>query len=895
MSKIIMPTYKTMRPNLLPFASICCVWVLLYPSASLVAQQAYPFRDPSLPTPKRVDDIVSRLTLEEKVSQLQDNSIAVPRLGIPAYTWGNEGLHGDAFTGYTTLFPQVIGMAATWDTDLVHSMADVISTEARARYNAAVKANTSGRFQGISFWAPNINIFRDPRWGRGQETYGEDPFLTGRMAVAYVTGLQGDDPKYLKSLATPKHFAVHSGPEADRHKWDSYVDAHDLADTYLPAFKAAFTEGHAGAVMCAYNRINGVPSCASPWLLTSTLRGAWNFEGYIMSDCGAIADIADGHHYRTNYEQASAAAIHAGMDIACDWVPDGVRTEYSYLLEAVHDHLVTESEVDQALRRVLTERFRLGMFDPPESVPFSNITDADVNSTAHAALAERAARESIVLLKNDKDFLPLKRPGKIAVIGPDADLLQAIEGNYNAISLNPVTPLVGMKKRFGESSVLYAQGALLAGSMPIVIESTALHPAADSKELGLKGEYYSNTNFSGTPTVTRLDRIINFDWDKASPAPGLPNENYSVRWTGTFTPPGPGVYSIGAKGKGCTDCSHREVFQLFVDGKLVLENGKKHTVQMHFADTKPHTVRLDYVHNLVPTHHLVAAGMDLLWAPPPAVLRDEALRAVTQADTAVVFVGLSPELEGEELPVKLTGFIGGDRTDINLPASQEDLLKAVAATGKPFVVVLMTGSAIVSGQARTHARAVLEAWYPGQAGGDAIAATLAGENNPSGRLPITFYANVGQLPSFHDYSMEHRTYRYFRDKPMFGFGFGLSYSTFRYSKIVLSKEVLTSGQEIEAKLKVKNTSSISGDEVVELYLTPPDSPTTPVRKLIGFTRIHLDAGEEKPVTFVIPSETAMTVTENGTPALLSGRYTVFAGDAQPGEASAFPEGAFEVP
>jgi beta-glucosidase len=871
------------------------VGILLCACGPVRAQQTLPFRDPTLTTAQRADDLLSRLTLEEKISQLQDNSVAVPRLGIPAYTWGNEGLHGDAFTGYTTLFPQVIGMAATWDTALVHAMADVVSTEGRARYNAAVRAGSSGRFLGISFWAPNINIFRDPRWGRGQETYGEDPFLTARMAVAYVTGIQGDDPRYLKALATPKHFAVHSGPEADRHRWDSYVSAHDLADTYLAAFKAAITEGHAGAVMCAYNRINGVPACASPWLLTSTLRNSWSFDGYVMSDCGAIADIADGHHYRPDYEQASAAAIHAGMDIACDWVPDGVRTEYSHLLEAVHDHLVPESEVDHALRRVLTQRLRLGMFDPPSLVPYSTITDADVDSPAHRALAERAARESIVLLKNEGAALPLKHPGKLAVIGPDADLLQAIEGNYNAIARDPVTPLMGIRKRFGDASVAYAQGALLAGSMPIVIEYTALHPSPKSKDFGLHGEYFANTTFSGKPTVTRLDRTINFDWDKASPAPGLPNEDYSVRWTGTLTPPGPGVYSIGAKGKGCTDCSHREVFQLFVDGKLVLENGKQHTVQMHFADKRPHTIRLDYVHHLVPTHHLVAAGMDLLWAPPAEVLRDEALRAVSQADTAVVCVGLSPELEGEELPIKLPGFSGGDRTDINLPPSQEQLLKAVAATGKPFIVVLMTGSAIVSRQASAHARAVLEAWYPGQAGGDAIAATLAGDNNPSGRLPVTFYASTAQLPDFHDYSMEHRTYRYLTQQPMYGFGFGLSYSTFRFSQMELSNNALSPGQEIEARLRIRNTSSVEGDEVVELYLTPPDSPTTPVRKLVGFTRVHLGAGEEQPVVFHLPAGAAMTVTENGAAVLLSGQYRLYAGDAQPGEASAFAEAAFTVP
>jgi len=876
---------------------------LLLPAAAWTQTPQYPFRDPALPTAQRVEDIVSRLTLAEKVSQLQDNSVAIERLGIPAYTWGNEGLHGDAFTGYTTLFPQVIGMAATFDTGLVHGMADVVATEARARYNEAVAANTSGRFLGISFWAPNVNIFRDPRWGRGQETYGEDPFLTGRMAVAYVTGLQGDDPRYLKALATPKHFAAHSGPEAERHKWDSYVSAHDLQDTYLAAFHAAVGEGGAGAVMCAYNRINGVPACASPWLLTKTLRQSWGFDGYVMSDCGAIADISEGHHYRADHEQSSAAAIQAGMDIACDWVPDGQRTEYSYLLEAVQHHAVSEAAVDGALRRVLTMRMRLGMFDPPASVPFHSIGERDVDSPEHAALALRAARESMVLLKNQAHALPLRadaKPGglKIAVVGPNADLLQAVEGNYNAMAKDAILPLAGMQRRFGEGNVLYAQGALLAPTLPIVVEPTALHPpaggATTARQLGLKGEYFPNTEFAGAPTATRIDPTINFDWDKASPAPGLPNENYSVRWTGTLTPPGPGVYSFGAKGRGCTDCSNRETFKLYLDGKLLLENGKRHVVTVHFADRRPHEVRLEYVHRLVPTHHLVAGGMDLLWAPPADVLRNEALQAAGKADVVVAFVGLSPELEGEELPVKLPGFVGGDRTDIRLPESQESLLKALEALGKPVVVVLMNGSALVSAEATAHAAAVLEAWYPGQAGGQAIAETLAGDNNPAGRLPVTFYANVGQLPAFGDYSMERRTYRYFKGKPLYGFGYGLSYTSFAYSGCTLSGSRMDAQTPLQVQVQVKNTGATAGDEVAEVYLTPPVSPTAPLRRLVGFARVHLQPGEEKALAFTLRAEDAMTVLEDGSRALLPGRYGVYVGGAQPGETQAYAQGSFEV-
>ena len=899
--------------------------LLILPKA--IPAQVPTYLDPDRPTDSRVDDLISRLTIEEKVSQLQDNSVAIPRLQIPAYTWGNEGLHGDAFSGYATLFPQVIGMAATWDTALVHQMSGAIATEARAKFNQANRDRSHPRFLGISFWAPNMNIFRDPRWGRGQETYGEDPFLTARMAVAYVTGLQGDDPHYLKALAGPKHLAVHSGPEAERHRWNSYVSAHDLADTYLPAFRAAIAEAHAGSVMCAYNRINGAPACASPWLLTDTVKQSWGLNGYVVSDCGAVGDLSTGHHYRANDEESSAAALKAGLDLACDWVPDGQRSEFTYLLEAVRHGLVTPEEIDTALRRVLTVRFSLGMFDPPERVPFSSIPLTAIGSPEHAALALKAARESIVLLKNDSDSLPLHHPATIAVIGPSADINQIVEGNYNAVPRDPITPLIGIERRFDQSRILYAQGSPLAEGLPVLIEYTTLHPATGSGEFGLKGEYFSNVDFTGAPVVTRLDRTVNFDWDKAEPAPGMPNENYSVRWSGTFTPPAPGVYSVGAKTRGCANCSNRESFRLFVDGKLVLQSqpptgaatsnnytttnlpkpgtgttqpigvsaaGTDRVVKFNFADRSPHTIQLEYIHRQVPTHHLVAGGIDLLWSAPATVLRDQAVQAARDSDVIIACVGLSPELEGEELPIKLPGFLAGDRTDITLPNAQIALLQSLAATGKPLVVILMSGSAVSIPFAQQNAKAILEAWYPGEAGGTAIAETLAGDNNPAGRLPITFYDSVDQLPPFGDYDMANRTYRYFHGKPAFGFGFGLSYAQFEYRGLKLSSQSLAHDGQLTATVKIKNVSKIAGDEVAELYLTPPASPTTPIRRLIGFARVHFAPEEEKFVTLNLTADVAKTITEDGSAKLLAGTYTLFCAGAQPGEATSYASASFQV-
>jgi beta-glucosidase len=861
------------------------------PDTQIADPSTLPYMNPALPIEQRVNDLISRMTLEEKVSQMRDHAVAIPRLDVPKYDWWNEGLHGVAFAGYATNFPQVIGMAATWDTSLVHRMAQTISTEARAKYNQAMRENDHEMFFGLTFWAPNINIFRDPRWGRGQETYGEDPFLTGRMAVAFVTGMQGNDPKYLKVVSTPKHFDVHSGPEPLRHQFNVDVSPHDLEDTYLPAFRAAVTEAHAQSVMCAYNAIDGVPACANTMLLRDHLRNDWHFDGYVVSDCAAIADVNTGHHYAPDMAHAAADALKAGTDIECGF---GNGQAYLSLVDAVHQHLITEADIDTALRRLFTARFHLGMFDPPSSYAYGRIPFSEDNSPAHRALSLQAARESVVLLKNQDHILPLNSDiRRIAVIGPTAELVQSLQGNYNGPPPSPVYPLEGIEKRFASATVSYAQGSTLVDGFAITIEQTALHPAHGPGN-GLTGEYFNSKDFSGQPVLTRTDRNINFNWDKVVPVKGLERNNYSVRWTGTFTPPAPGDYKLGARVNYCYACENFEGFNLYLDGKLILdshngsgERGAVFETPIHFTDTKPHAIRLEYFHGSG------SAGIDLTWQVPSAVLREQAVEVAKQADIVIAFAGLSPSLEGEEMPVHLDGFNGGDRTSIDLPAVQQQLLKALAATGKPLIVVLQNGSALAVNWAQQHANAILEAWYPGEEGGTAIAETLAGDNNPAGRLPLTFYSSLSQLPPFEDYAMKDRTYRYFTGKPLYSFGYGLSYSSFAYSNLKLPSSI-KAGDSINVQCDVKNTSAIAGDEVVELYLTQPRAFETPLRTLAGFTRIHLDPGQTTHVGLTIDPRSISQVDAQGERRVLPGRYTISMGEAQPGETAHIVNGAFMV-
>ena len=760
------------------------------------------YKNPDLPIEKRVDDLVSRLTLDEEASQMGYASKPIPRLGIPYYNWWSEGLHGFGRAGKATVFPQAIGAAATWDTDLIYRTAEVISIEGRAKYEEAVAANYVGANRGLTIWSPNINIFRDPRWGRGQETYGEDPFLTGRLGTAFVEGLQGDDPHYLRAVSTPKHFAVHSGAEMLRHITNVDVSPHDLEDTYLPAFRETVVEGKADSVMCAYSAVDGKPDCASDLLLQDHLRDAWHFQGYVVSDCGAVEDIWNNHHYAPDNLHAIAVAIKTGTDLSCG-------DEYNDVPKAVRQGLLSKADVDRAVKRLFTARFRLGMFDPPDRVPYAKTPLNEIDSAEHRALALRSARESIVLLKNDGGILPLNPNVKtIAIIGPEADLVTSLEGNYNGTPSDPVTPLVGLERRFAkQTAIIYAQGSKVVNEMPMPIPATALRPAHAGAGAplpgGLTGEYFNNANFEGAPALTRTDQAIHFDWAGLDPIPGLKNGKFSVRWTGTFTPPAPGDYQLGVDIQGCYPCKDADDFSLYFDGKLIERRPTTADlmIPVRFADTRAHEIRFEYAHKRGDTNRNLSfggdvAGITLLWDPPADVLRNEAVAAAEKSDVIVACVGISPDLESEEnqwmrLGMNIPGFYGGDRTDVALPQPQQELLRALSATGKPVVVVLMSGSAVAVDPNR--ASAILAAWYPGEEGGTAIAETLAGDDNPAGRLPVTFYKSVADLPPFDDYSMRGRTYRYFTGQPLFPFGFGLSYSQFAYSGLELSSTHLTAG------------------------------------------------------------------------------------------------------
>jgi len=838
------------------------------------------YLDPTLAPEARAKDLIARMTLEEKVSQMQDVAPAIPRLGVPAYNWWNEALHGVARNGIATNFPQSIGLAATWDTALMHQIAAAIAVEGRAKYNEAIRNDDRSRFAGLTFWSPNINIFRDPRWGRGMETFGEDPFLTASMGVEFVKGLQGDDPHYLELVATPKHFAVHSGPEPSRHSINIDVSDHDLEDTYLPAFRATIVDGHADSIMCAYNAIDGAPACANSMLLEKHLRQDWGFNGYVVSDCDAVADVERGHHFASSPEQGDADAVKAGTDLDCG-------SAYKALTKAVGEHLLSESEIDSAVTRLFTARMRLGVFDPPVSVPFNAIPYSEVDSAAHRELALEAARESIVLLENRNGTLPFKPSiRKIAVVGPTADLLESIEGNYNGVASHPMSPLDGMRKQFGSENILYAPGSILADGTPAPIPSAYLRTDASLQTMGLKGEYFDNLQFEGTPKLVRVDARINFDWNRVAPAADLPLTAFSVRWTGELVPPAAGDYVLGVRGPrpfmavGAggpnAPAAQTDHIRLYVDDKLVMDSrSNPANARLTFANTQPHALRIEYVHSL--NDRMV----DLEWIPPANSMLGEALLAAKNSDAIVAFVGLSPNLEGEEMNVHVDGFDGGDRTTIELPAAQEHLLEALGATGKPLIVVLTTGSALAVPWASEHADALLAAWYPGEEGGDAITETLAGNNNPAGRLPVTFYRSTNDLPAFTDYSMSNRTYRYFKGEVAYPFGFGLSYSRFSYGAPHTSSTTIHAGDSVTITAEVRNDGPRDGDEVVELYIKPQQTTVSPLVELEGFERIHLRAGEAKQVQFTLTPRQLSEVDEKGNRAVLPGDYVISAAGEQP--------------
>jgi len=886
-----------MRSIILTLATLSVAALLGAPGLALAqSAQPLPYLDPSLPVEQRAADLVSRMTLQEKVAQMVNTAPAIPRLDVPAYNYWSEGLHGVARSGYATMFPQAIAMAATWDTPLEKEMGTVTSIEARAKHSEAVRQHNFGRYYGLTFWAPNINIFRDPRWGRGQETYGEDPYLTSQMGMNYVEGMQGTNPKYFRVIATPKHFAVHSGPEPIRHQFNVDPSKHDLWDTYMPAFRATLLDAKADSTMCSYNALYGKPACGSDLLLKTILRGYWNFQGFVTSDCDAVADIweKNSHHLEPDAAHAAADAVLHGTDTDCG-------NSYLTLTDAVKKGLLSEADIDLSVRRLFVARMKLGMFDPPSMVPYASIPYSEVDSSAHKAAALEAAEKAMVLLKND-GILPLKaeKYKTIAVIGPNAASLAALEGNYNAIPDHPQMPIDALREALAGSHVIYEQGSPYADGITLPVPRTMLHPSAKSQEEGLKAEYFTTDSVAGSPAVTQIDPQIDFDWADANPLPGDPETGFAVRWTGVLVPPQPGKYEFtvhasydfGVTPGTCTgDCQR---YSVTLDGKQVAASSPSSseaasnpaaTFTLNATNTHPHTITIE----LIRKSGRVGSGIALNWLPPSSVLQENAVKAAKRADLVIAMVGLSPRLEGEEMPIHVAGFDGGDRTAIILPEPQQHMLQAVAATGKPLVVVLLNGSALAIHWADQHANAILEAWYPGQSGAKAIADTLTGKNDPGGRLPITFYASLDQLPPFTDYSMKNRTYRYFTGKPLYDFGYGLSYTKFSYSDLKLSTEKVDAGDTLTVETDVRNTGQVAGDEVAELYLLPPkdgNGGLSPNLQLEGFQRVHLEPGQSQHLTFQLHPRQLSEVDAQGARSVQAGSYTVSVGGAQPKDARA---------
>jgi beta-glucosidase len=836
--------------------------------------------NPKLSAEERAADLVNRMTLEEKASQLVNQARAVPRLNIPAYDWWSEALHGVISDGVTE-FPEPIGLAATFDVPSIHEMATAIGIEGRIKHMQHERAGHSNMFEGLDFWAPNVNIFRDPRWGRGQETYGEDPFLSGRMAVAFVTGLQGDDPHYYRVIATPKHYAVHSGPEPTRHFADVDISKHDQEDTYLPAFRAAVVEGHAGSVMCAYNAINGEPACANQFLLQHTLRDAWHFQGYVVSDCDAVRNIFNGHHYRSTQPQASAISVIRGMDNECiDFAKVNDDHDYKPYIEAVQQGYLPESSINTALIRLFTARIRLGMFDRPETVPYMNIDEKQLDSPDHRALARRIANESMVLLKND-GVLPLRSPKRIAIVGPLANQTAVLLGNYNGSPSHTVTVLEGMKREFPDAKITYIPGTQFLSNQADLVPTSVL-TTPDGKP-GLKAEYSLRGGLDETesPLTSRIESSVNINSSNL-PEQAKGRQGLSVKWTASLNPTATGDYWLGLSvdGFGRLSLDNKEITTIWSKGTNLR--------QLHLERGHPVSLEVQY--------RQAAEGRpeaQLLWAPVNNTPDPAAVVAAKNADVVIAVVGITSRLEGEEMPVDQAGFSGGDRTNLDLPKPEEDLIESVAASGKPLVVVLMNGSALSVNWAKEHANAIIESWYSGEEGGAAVAETLSGKNNPAGRLPVTFYKDVRQLPNFEDYSMKGRTYRYFEGEPLWPFGYGLSYTTFNYSNLTLPA-ALNAGDALHAAVTVANTGKVAGDEVVELYLQFPDVAGAPRRALRGFQRLHLVAGASQQVDFLLNPRDLSMVTESGDIIVAQGKYTVSIGGGQPSTSTPLASNSFEV-
>jgi len=828
-----------------------------------------PHFDTSLSMEARIQSLLDSMTLDEKVGQMRYDAPAIERLNIPAYNWWNECLHGVGRAGEATVFPQAIGMGSMWDTTLMHQIAVAISDEARAKHNHFAELGYRGIYQGLTFWTPNINIFRDPRWGRGQETYGEDPFLTGRMAVNFIKGLQGDDPKYLKLVATSKHFAVHSGPEKTRHSDNYQTSDRDLWETYLPAFEATVKDAKVHSIMCAYNRFRDEACCGSNLLLDSILRDTWGFDGYIVSDCWAINDFyMEGRHgVAENEQQAAALAVERGTDLNCG------NTFYPHLVASVQAGMLPESELDKALARLLRAKMLLGMFDPKEDVPYNAISHDVVRSQKHLDLALEASRKSMVLLKNEGDLLPLSKEVKsVAVIGPNADDEQVLLGNYHGTALKYTTPLAAIKQKLPNAQVTYAEGSMIAPNFPLLHPIPAAYLSSDGQE-GLKAEYFDNMNWEGAAVKTEQVATVNHKWTTETPISGIVADTFSIRYSGKITANEAGTYRIGVKACNIAKLTLND--STYVDFDNIHHPTTRYT-DLELAAGESVAVTFEYAnYHTDPQAHL-------LWARLEDDRLSPALAAAKEAEVVVLCLGLSPEIEGEEMPIVLDGFDKGDRTKLGLPAPQLELMKQIKALGKPTVLVTMNGSAMALNWADQHIPAILEAWYPGEFGGQAIADVLFGDYNPGGKLPVTFYRSASDLPEFTNYDMANRTYKYFDGKPLYPFGHGLSYTSFAYEQLQVPERV-GEGESITVSAQVTNTGDMAGEEVVQLYVAYPDSgPLAPKRSLIGFARVDLQPGASQTVSFTLSFEQYAIVSETGEKVMPAGRMRFSMGGKQPG-------------
>ncbi len=863
------------------FVAVFCLFLLscsndTSKNENVLKNTPLPYLNPDLPVEQRVDDLVKRMTLEEKAYQMINDAPAIERLGIPEYNWWSEGLHGVARAGLATVFPQAIGLSATWDEDLLFQVSTAISDEARAKHHDFASKDKRFIYQGLTLWSPNINIFRDPRWGRGQETYGEDPYLSGKLAIQFIKGLQGDDPKYLKTVATVKHYAVHNGPEPQRHEFDAKASAKDLWETYLPQFEMGIVEGGAYSLMCAYNRYNGEATCAHDLLEKQILRDQWKFDGFVVSDCGAINDINAHHKITKTVEESAALAVKTGTDLNC-----GINIyPYAHLPAAVEQGLITESEIDVSIKRLFTARMKLGMFDPAEQVSYAQIPYSVVDSDEHKALSLLSAQKSIVLLKNENNTLPLKKDlKKIAVIGPNSDQWLMLLGNYNGVPSDPVTPLRGIREAVSKNTeVVFAQGSELAPGLPMLYPIPAAVLSQEDGRKGLMVDYFSNAELSGEPLYSEIQSNVDINWSDRAPRTDMDDDNFGVRWKGVLTPTISGEYQIGV----ISTCNTK----VKLNGELIA------STPYHFRDEygDPRTKKSEWISlkageaytlEVTAGETYADAQVQLVWAEPKPNLKENAIAAAKDADAVVMVMGLTARMEGEEMDIEVDGFHGGDRTKLSLPENQIELMKSIHALGKPTVLVLLNGSALAINWENENIPAIIEAWYPGQDAGTAVASVLFGDYNPAGRLPVTFYKSVKELPAFEDYNMTNQTYRFFKNEPLYPFGYGLSYSTFEYSDLDLpAKGKLEESITISAK--VTNTSSIDGEEVVQVYVANRTSGLdAPIRELKAFKRITLKAGESQEVSFTLPPETFRYVEESGERVYHPGDFEISIGGGQP--------------